>query len=121
MGFDDGTVRITNFNVDDPSDLSDYIEYPVHDNQTGRVKTLCMSEDNRMLYTCGDDGNIFSFAFMCDGGAVEKCAISTSKPPKSITLPASQNRTSFQHEPIKTIVNVEFTYRKKMLYELKKI
>jgi len=89
MGFDDGRVRVTNFKVDDPSDLSDYIEYSIHDNKTGRVKILCLSEDNRMLFTCGDDGNIFSFTFQCDNSAVEKCVISTSKLPKSTKLLAS--------------------------------
>lgn len=83
MGFADGRIRVTNVNVDDVYDLSDYIEYPTHDNKTGRVKMLCFSRDNHMLYTYGDDGNIFSFTFQCDMGVIEKGMVSVSKLPPS--------------------------------------
>jgi len=66
MGFADGRIRLTNVKVNDVSDFDDYIEFTIHDNETGRVKMLCFSQDNNMLYTCGDDCNIFSFTFQCN-------------------------------------------------------
>lgn len=83
MGFADGSVRVTNVNVDDISDLSDYIEYSIHDNKSGKVKKLCFSQDNLMLYTYGDDGNIFSFMFRCNDSDIEKNSIPLSKFPRS--------------------------------------
>jgi WD40 repeat protein len=66
MGFADGRIRLTNIKDNNLSDFGDYIEYSVHDNKTGRVNMLCLSQDNYMLYTCGDDCNIFSFMFQCN-------------------------------------------------------
>ncbi|XP_028044392.1 cilia- and flagella-associated protein 44-like [Rhopalosiphum maidis] len=65
MGFADGRIRLTNVKDNNVSDFGDYIEYSVHDNKTGRVNMLCLSQDKYMLYTCGDDCNIFSFMFQC--------------------------------------------------------
>lgn len=86
MGFADGRIRVTNIKLEDTSDLSDFIEYSIHDNKTGRVKTLCFSQDNRMLYSFGEDGNIFSFMFQCHSSDIEKCMISVSKLPQSPKL-----------------------------------
>lgn len=82
MGFADGSIRVTRFNADDPSDLSNYIEYQVHDNRTGRINALCLSGDNRTLFTCGDDGNIFSFSFQRGDDSVFK-----THPSRTCTLP----------------------------------
>jgi len=65
MGFANGRIRLTNVKVNDVSDFNDYIEYSVHDNETGRVNLMCFSQDNYMFYTCGDDCNIFSYKFQC--------------------------------------------------------
>lgn len=85
MGFADGRIRITSVKVEDIYDFSDYIEYPIHDNKTGTVK-LCFSQDNHMLYTYGDDGNIFSLIFQCDYNVIEKCMISVSDLPQPFEL-----------------------------------
>lgn len=76
MGFSDGRIRVTNIRVEDISDLSNFIEYSVHDNEIGTVK-LCLSQDNQMLYSYGGDGNIFSFMFKCDHNAFKMCIDST--------------------------------------------
>lgn len=79
MGFNDGRIRITNIREEDNFNLSDYIEYPIHNNKSGRVKMFRFSQDNHILYTYGDDGNIFSFMFRCDYSVVEKNMISASE------------------------------------------
>lgn len=92
MGFDDGRIRVVNINDNNIYDLSDYVEYSIHDNNTGRVKMLNFSQDNRMLYTYGNDGNIFSFMFQCDTNIYEKCISSISKlPPTPKFLVSLQN------------------------------
>lgn len=91
MGFDDGRFRVTNVKVEDTYVLSNYIEYPIHDNKRGTVK-MCLSHDNHMLYTYGDDGNIFSLMFQCDYSVVEKCKISVSDLPQSPELTVSEKK-----------------------------
>lgn len=82
MGFADGNIRVTSIKIEDMYNLDDYIEYSVHDHKTGRVKMLCFSQDNHMLFTYGDDGNIFSFMFQCKNSVVEQCMISISELPQ---------------------------------------
>jgi hypothetical protein len=89
MGFADGRIRLTNVQVKDVSDFGDYIEYSIHDNIKGRVNMLCFSHDNCMLYTCGDDGNIFSFMFQSNNKVIEKCMSSISKFPQPSVLAVS--------------------------------
>jgi len=83
MGFADGRIRVTNVKAENINDLNDYIEYAMHDNKTGRVQMLCSSYDDRMLFTYGDDGNIFSFMFRCDNDAVDECMNSIADLPQS--------------------------------------
>lgn len=86
MGFADGRIRVTNIKVTDIYDLNDYIEYAIHDNKTGRVKMISSSHDDRMLFTYGDDGNIFSFMFQCDNGTVDACMNPIFDSPQSCEL-----------------------------------
>lgn len=92
MGFDDGRVRIIKFKFNDTLDLSDYIEYSIHDKKRGRIKNLCFCKDNGMLFTYGDDGNIFSFVLQCNDKVNEKCMSSTFKLPKSLIYSVSFNK-----------------------------
>jgi len=89
MGFDDGRIRLTNVQLNNVSDFGDYIEYSIHDNKNGRVNMLCFSHDNCMLYTCGDDGNIFSYMFQCDNKVIEECMTSISELPQSAVFDVS--------------------------------
>lgn len=86
MGFADGRIRVTNVKINALFNLNDYIEYSVHDNKTGRIKMLCFSHDKRMLYTYGEDGNIFSFLFKCNESVIEKYMVPISKLPQSPKL-----------------------------------
>lgn len=95
MGFADGSIRVTNVKVEDITDFSDYIEFSIHDNRTGKVKNLCFSQDKCMLYTYGDDGNIFSFMFQCDNSDIEKNSTPISKFPRSPELMVSRKKNVF--------------------------
>lgn len=89
MGFADGKIRVTNIKVEDVSDLNNFIEYSIHDNERVSVK-LCFSQDNKILYSYGEDGNIFSFMFQCDHSIFKKCVNSISKLPQTPKLLVSK-------------------------------
>lgn len=62
----DGTIRVNKVNPNDFRDLSDYWTLAMHDNQLGFVPRICFSFDERYLFTCGFDGNVFSYKFQPD-------------------------------------------------------
>ncbi|XP_063235777.1 cilia- and flagella-associated protein 44 isoform X2 [Bacillus rossius redtenbacheri] len=63
LGMQDGKIRVTRVNPNDPSDLTDYWSYSMHDNTNGYIPRVCFSPDQRYLFSCGADGNLFSYSF----------------------------------------------------------
>ncbi|XP_046415054.1 cilia- and flagella-associated protein 44 [Neodiprion fabricii] len=61
LGMEHGEIRVCRVNRDDHTDLSDYWILPMHDNYNGYIPKILISHDNRMLLTCGHDGNLFSY------------------------------------------------------------
>lgn len=59
----DGTIRVNKVNPDDHQDLSDYWKLPMHDNFKGYIPKMCFSFDEQYFFTCGEDGNVFSYTF----------------------------------------------------------
>lgn len=89
MGFADGTVRITKIKGHNTSDWNDYIEYALHDNVRGRINALCFSHDKRMIYTYGEDGNIFSLTFQSDNSFIENVTVQNANLLRSLGLSVS--------------------------------
>lgn len=56
-----GEIRICRINKNDPTDLSDYLLFPMHDSFSGKIAKISLSHDEKMLLTCGWDSNLFSF------------------------------------------------------------
>lgn len=56
----DGAVRVVRC-VDGLPDLASYWELPMHDPDHGVVRKLCASYDAKYIYSCGTDGNIFTY------------------------------------------------------------
>jgi hypothetical protein len=56
-----GQIRVNRVNPNDHTDLSDYWLYSMHDNTNGRIRRMCFSYDQNFMFSCGDDGNIFSY------------------------------------------------------------
>lgn len=56
-----GEIRICRINKNEPTDLSDYLLLPMHDNSNGKISKILLSHDETMLLTCGWDGNLFSY------------------------------------------------------------
>jgi hypothetical protein len=58
-----GEIRVNKLNDGDFRDLSDYWSLAMHDTQNGFVPNLCFSYDEKFLFSCGYDGNLFSYTF----------------------------------------------------------
>lgn len=59
----DGSIRINRLNPDDWRDFSDHWQLSMHDNSNGTISKMCFSHDNQYFFTCGHDGNVFSYKF----------------------------------------------------------
>lgn len=58
-----GQIRISKFKYDNFRDLNDYWLLSMHDNFNGIITQMSFSYDYRNFFTCGEDGNIFSYNF----------------------------------------------------------
>ncbi|KAL1463503.1 hypothetical protein WDU94_015250 [Cyamophila willieti] len=58
IGFSNGILRVIQLGF---NDASAFLHLTAHDRHYGRINKLCFSPDQTRIYTCGDDGNIFSF------------------------------------------------------------
>ena len=63
MGLQDGSIRIQPILLGDFASLHDYWMMGVHDSLYGDITSLCLSNDGKMLFSVGLDGNFFSFWF----------------------------------------------------------
>lgn len=56
-----GQIRVCKWKPEDYTNLSDYWILPMHDNYNGYIPKMVLSQDHKMLFTCGYDGNLFSY------------------------------------------------------------
>ncbi|KYN07248.1 WD repeat-containing protein 52 [Cyphomyrmex costatus] len=61
LGMEHGEIRVCRWKPENYTDLSDYWILPMHDNYNGYIPKMILSHDQKMLFTCGYDGNLFSF------------------------------------------------------------
>ena len=61
-----GEIRVCRVNPEDHTDLSDYWILPMHDNKNGSINAIVLSYDQKMLLSCGHDGNLFSYSINDD-------------------------------------------------------
>lgn len=61
LGLGNGEIRMCHVNSEDDADFSNYWVLPMHDNLYGHISKMYLSFNQKMLLTCGYDGNIFSF------------------------------------------------------------
>ncbi|XP_019696509.1 uncharacterized protein LOC105182290 [Harpegnathos saltator] len=61
LGMEHGQIRVCKYKSEDYTDLSDYWILPMHDNYNGYIPKMILSHDQKMLFTCGHDGNLFSY------------------------------------------------------------
>ncbi|KAK4886372.1 hypothetical protein RN001_002643 [Aquatica leii] len=63
LAMEDGCLRVVKINRNDWRDLSDYWQISMHDNFNGFIPNMCFSYDETYFFTCGYDGNIFSYMY----------------------------------------------------------
>ncbi|XP_046388185.1 cilia- and flagella-associated protein 44 [Ischnura elegans] len=63
FGMKNGSIRINSVTSTNPMDFSDYLLLPMHDSANGTVRSLFFSPDGSILFSSGDDGNVFSYNF----------------------------------------------------------
>ncbi|XP_076222298.1 cilia- and flagella-associated protein 44 [Nomia melanderi] len=86
LGTQYGELYVCKMKNNDPLDFSDYWILPVHDYYNGHISKMLLSYDEKMLLTCGYDGNIFSF-MINDNAAGESVEIPVIEDP--LPLPKS--------------------------------
>lgn len=58
-----GQIRVVRVNPQNFRDLSDYWQISMHDNINGAIPKMCFSFDESIFFTCGHDGNMFSYIY----------------------------------------------------------
>ncbi|XP_072743964.1 cilia- and flagella-associated protein 44 [Anoplolepis gracilipes] len=61
LGMEHGQIRVCKLKPENYTDLSDYWILSMHDNLNGYIPKIILSHDQKMLFTCGYDGNLFSY------------------------------------------------------------
>ncbi|XP_063994244.1 LOW QUALITY PROTEIN: cilia- and flagella-associated protein 44 [Diachasmimorpha longicaudata] len=72
LGLEYGELRLCRVNPKDYTNFSDYLSYPMHDYYHGSMKKILLSHDQQHLFTCGYDGNLFSFLVNFHGDSAEE-------------------------------------------------
>lgn len=56
-----GQIRVCKWKPENYTDLSDYWILSMHDPLNGYIPKIILSHNQKMLFTCGYDGNLFSY------------------------------------------------------------
>lgn len=56
-----GQIRVCKWKSENYTDLSDYWILSMHDNFNGYIPKIILNHNQMMLFTCGYDGNLFSY------------------------------------------------------------
>lgn len=86
MAMQNGAIRINKVNPTDFRDLSDYWQLSMHDNHRGFVPKMCFSNDEKYFFTCGEDGNVFSYKFNPENNEYLKHTLSRLRISKKLPL-----------------------------------
>lgn len=79
LGMADGKIRINRVDKDNWWDLSDFWLLSMHDNFFGKIPRLKFSWDNKLLFSVGADGNLFSYNW--------NLPLEAAKAIKAVTVP----------------------------------
>jgi cilia- and flagella-associated protein 44 len=60
-------------------DVKDYWSYGFHDNEYGTVTNICLSYNEKFLFSVGADSNIFGILFNCDEVELERAKLEKIK------------------------------------------
>ncbi|KAL0267585.1 UNVERIFIED_CONTAM: hypothetical protein PYX00_009818 [Menopon gallinae] len=66
LGMQNGQIRVIKVK-EDPNYFCDYWTYSTHDNDNGVICQIAFNYDYHYMFTCGSDGNVFSYVFNAEG------------------------------------------------------
>ncbi|XP_011859838.1 PREDICTED: uncharacterized protein LOC105557260 isoform X2 [Vollenhovia emeryi] len=96
LGMEDGQIRVCRWKLENYTDLSDYWTLPMHDNCNGYIPKMILSRDQRILFTCGYDGNLFSYE------------INDNTPPEKVEFEKTKEILSLPHTSIEDIEELDY-------------
>lgn len=116
----DGSIRINRVNPNNFRDLSNYWKLSMHDNFNGFIPRMCFSYDEKYFFTCGYDGNVFSYTFHPENNEYTKYVPARMKFTKKLRkLVDEDGYTNLSLEEIK--VKAEEDRKQKVANDHKKI
>lgn len=91
-GMHSGTIRVYTLEPEDHrlSSMNAHWSLGVHDNQSGHLRHICCSHDDKFVLTAGDDGNIFSFSLLSPEELQRSLQMSRAKVPSPRVCPLVQ-------------------------------
>ncbi|XP_011636228.1 uncharacterized protein LOC105426623 [Pogonomyrmex barbatus] len=103
LGMEHGQIRICKWKPEDYTDLSDYWILPMHDNYNGYIPKMILSHDQKMLFTCGYDGNLFSYEIN-DDMPLENIEFETIKGTLSLPYASVEDIEEIDHASLEEMI-----------------
>lgn len=104
LAMEHGQIRVVKVNPHDFHDLTDYWQISMHDNLNGFIPKMCFSYDEKLFFSCGYDGNIFSYIFNPENGDYVQPKQLYKEPPTQFTVVMdveNYNALSLEEEIVK--------------------
>ncbi|KYN22810.1 WD repeat-containing protein 52 [Trachymyrmex cornetzi] len=105
LGMEHGEIRICRWKPENYTDLSDYWILPMHDNYNGYIPKMILSHDQKMLFTCGYDGNLFSYE------------INDDTPFEEIEFEKTKGTLSLPYTSVKDIEEIDYASLEEMIQQ----
>ncbi|KAG5315180.1 CFA44 protein, partial [Acromyrmex insinuator] len=105
LGMEHGEIRICKWKPKNYTDLSDYWILPMHDNYNGYISKMVLSHDQNMLFTCGYDGNLFSYE------------INDDTPFEQIKFEKTEGTLSLPYTSVEDIEEIDYASLEEMIQQ----
>ncbi|KAL6428441.1 hypothetical protein ACFW04_008603 [Cataglyphis niger] len=105
LGMEHGQIRVCKLKPENYTDLSDYWILSMHDNFNGYIPKIILSRNQKMLFTCGYDGNLFSYE------------INDDTPPEAIEFEIIKGTLSLPYISIEDIEDIDHASLEEMIQQ----
>ncbi|XP_025994269.1 cilia- and flagella-associated protein 44 isoform X2 [Solenopsis invicta] len=105
LAMEHGQIRVCRWKPENYTDLSDYWILPMHDNCNGYIPKMVLSHNQKMLFTCGYDGNLFSYE------------INDDTPFEEIEFEKTKGTLSLPHTSIEDIEEIDHKSLEEMIQQ----